>query len=86
MSKLSFWDIRNKKYSLDVLESNINNLQIKDILQWQTLNADFCAKYILDENRATCDEDLYLIDIDYVLYHQPHISRNELEQKMSLYS
>ena len=87
MSKITNSDLRNNKnkYSLTELEANINNLQIKIVLNTQTLNADFCAKYILDENRATCEEDLWLIDIGYVLTKQPHITREELEEKMELY-
>ena len=87
MSKITNSDLRNNKnkYTLTELEENINNLQIKIVLNTQTLNADFCAKYILDENRATCEEDLWLIDIGYVLTKQPHITREELEEKMELY-
>ena len=87
MSKITNSDLRNNKnnYSLLELEANINNLQIKIVLNTQILNADFCAKYILDENRATCEEDLWLIDIGYVLTKQPHITREELEEKMELY-
>ena len=87
MNKITNCDLRNNKnkYSLTELEANINNLQIKIVLNTQTLNADFCAKYILDENRATCEEDLWLIDVGYVLTKQPHITREELEEKMELY-
>ena len=87
MSKITNSDLRNNKnkYSLTELESNINNLQIKIVLNTQILNAIFCAKYILDENRATCEEDLWLIDVGYVLTKQPHITRAELEEKMDLY-
>ena len=87
MSKITNSDLRNNKnkYSLTELEANINNLQIKIVLNTQTLNADFCAKYILDENRATCEEDLWLIDVGYVLTKQPHITREELEEKIELY-
>ena len=87
MSKITNNDLRNNKnkYSLTELEENINNLQIKIVLNTQILNADYCAKYILDENRATCEEDLWLIDVGYVLTKQPHITREELEEKMELY-
>ena len=87
MSKITNSDLRNNKnnYSLLELEANINNLQIKIVLNTQILNADFCAKYILDENRSTCEEDIWLIDIGYVLTKQPHITREELEEKMELY-
>ena len=82
--KLTCSDLLNNKnkYSLRELEENINNLQIKIILNTQTLDADFCAKYILDEKRCTCEEDVWLIDIGYVLEKQPHITREELEEKI----
>ena len=87
MTKLTCSDLRNNrnKYSLVELEKNIDNLQIKIILTTQILNADFCAKYILDENRTTCEEDVWLIDIGYVLHHQPHITREDLEDKIDFY-
>ena len=80
--KLTCSDLRNNKnkYSIEELERNISNLQIKIILTTQTLTADFCAKYVLDEYYATCLEDVYLIDFGYVLHHQPHITLEELEE------
>ena len=81
-TKLTCNDLRKNKnkYSIEELERNISNLQIKMILTTQTLTADFCAKYVLDEYYATCMEDVYLIDFGYVLYHQPHITQEELEE------
>ena len=76
---INWRDLYKKKYTMDVLEYNINNLQIKIILHTQILTADFCAKYILDELQATCTEDVYLIDFWYVLRHQPHITEKELD-------
>jgi len=85
--KLTCSDLRNNKnkYSIEELERNISNLQIKIILTTQTLTADFCAKYVLDEYYATCMEDVYLIDFGYVLYHQPHITREELEEAYEIF-
>ena len=79
-------DLRNNKnkYTLKELEENIDNLQIKIILNTQILDASFCAKYILDENRCTCEEDVWLSDIGYILIKQPHITREELEEKIEL--
>ena len=72
-------DLYKQHYTMDILEHNIDNLQIKIILHTQILTADFCAQYILDEAQATCMEDLYLIDFWYVLRHQPHITEKELD-------
>ena len=79
---INWRDLYKKKYTMDVLEYNINNLQIKIILHTQILTADFCAQYILDEAQATCMEDLYLIDFWYVLRHQPHITEKELDMAL----
>ena len=79
---ISWRDLYKKKYTMDVLEYNINNLQIKIILHTQILTADFCARYILDEYYCTCTEDSYLIDSGYVLYHQPHITEEELDMAL----
>jgi hypothetical protein len=75
-------DLYKKLYTMDILEHNINNLQIKIILHTQLLSADFCAKYILDESHCTCTEDVYLIDFWYVLHHQPHITEEELDRAL----
>ena len=81
IKKLTCSDLRNNKnkYTLAELEENIDNLQIKIIVNTQKLNAAFCVKYILDEKRCTCEEDVWLIDIGYVLLKQPHITREDLE-------
>jgi hypothetical protein len=79
MEKINYFDLKKKQHSMAVLEHNINNLEIKHILHTQTLDADFCAKYILDEYYCTCREDEYLIDFWYVLKHQPHITEQELD-------
>ena len=79
MNKINCRDLCRRQYSIAELEANIDNLQIKIILHTQVLTAEFCAKYILDEAHATCLEDVYLIDEGYVLTHQPHITKAELE-------
>lgn len=83
MEIINHWDLRKKQYSMEVLENNINNLEIKTILHTQKLTADFCAKYILDEYYCTCMEDVYLIDYGYVLNHQPHITESELDESLA---
>ena len=80
MIKLTYWDLIKNKYSMEELEANVNHLEIKHILHHQTLTAEFCAKYVLNEDYATCEEDLYLIDIGYVLYHQKHLTREMIEK------
>lgn len=80
MEKITYFDlVKNRnKYTIQKLEANINNLEIKHILQYQKLTSNFCAKYVLNKDYASCQEDLYLIDIGYVLYHQKHLTYDEI--------
>jgi hypothetical protein len=64
-------------YSIAELEASIDNLSVKYLLNYQTLDADFCAKYILNDSCATCQEDTYICTGD-VLQKQPHLNRLEL--------
>ena len=49
------------------------------------MTAEFCVKYILDEKYMTCLEDTYLIDFNYVLQKQPHITKEELRKEYDDY-
>ena len=69
--------LRNHKFDIHILEKNINNLSLKTLLYTQTLTAEFCVKYILDQKYASCVEDTY-IDIGDVLNAQPHITKLQL--------
>jgi len=71
--------LRYHKFDIHILEKNINNLSLKTLLYTQTLTAEFCVKYILDEKYASCIEDIY-IDFGDVLNAQPHISKQDLLQ------
>jgi hypothetical protein len=76
---LSDYDlIKNKNaYSIAELIANVDNLSVKYLLNYQILDAEFCAKYILNDYCATCNEDTYICTYD-VLNKQPHITRIEL--------
>jgi hypothetical protein len=65
------------KYSIEILEKNIDNLSITRILRTQILTPEFCIKYILNEDYASCVEETYICDID-VLHNQPHIKQSDL--------
>lgn len=70
--------IKNKfAYSIAELEASIDNLSVKYLINYQKLDADFCAKYILNDYCATCQEDTYICSGD-VLHKQPHITCQEL--------
>jgi hypothetical protein len=65
------------KYDISVLEKNIAKFSLWNLLKTQVLTAEFCAKYILDEEFASSDEDTYIC-FQNVIQYQKHISENEL--------
>ena len=69
--------LRRKKYTIDLLEKNINFLSIKNLLYTQDLTPEFCVKYILNENYASCVEDTFICMGD-VLNAQKHITKKEI--------
>ena len=72
--------IKNKNcYSIAELVASVDNLSVKYLLNYQILDAEFCAKYILNDYCATCNEDTYICNGD-VLQKQPLISRLELSE------
>ena len=71
-------NLRQSKYSIEELEKNINNLNMKTIVNTQKLTIDFCVKYILNEDYAQCNEEVDLLTISYVMYNQPHLNEIEL--------
>jgi hypothetical protein len=77
-------NLRQSKYSIEELEKNINNLNMKTIVNTQKLTIDFCVKYILNEDYAQCNEEVDILTIYYVMYNQPHL--NELELIKFYYS
>ena len=76
---LTDFDLFNNRnvYSIEELEESVDNLSVKYLLNYQKLDAEFCAKYILSDYCATCNEDTYICTGD-VLLKQPHISRSDL--------
>lgn len=71
-------DLKKKMYPIEVLIKNVCHLSIKSLLRWQKLDADFCNKYILNEEYQ-CVEETYLITIEYVLQRQPHLRYEDLK-------
>jgi hypothetical protein len=71
-------DIRNIKYDIATLEKNVDSISMKACVNCQILTAEFCVKYVLNEDYMSCIEDTYCIDKNYVLDRQPHISEEEL--------
>jgi hypothetical protein len=76
-TELNDQDLLKNKYSIELIEKNINNLSISRILNTQILTPEFCVKYILNEDYASCVEETYICDLD-VLIRQPHIKQTDL--------
>lgn len=72
------------KYSIEILEQNINNLNKKILLATQKLTVDFCIKYILDLATDNGSEDSYIYDVDYILDFQKHLTKQEFKQLLML--
>ena len=77
-------DLYKKKYDIHILEQNIKNLNKKALLNNQILTADFCVKYILDNDIESGSEDSYIFDKIYILERQPHITEEDFDNCYSL--
>jgi hypothetical protein len=78
MSVIKNEDLYKNKYQLDILAENIMNLSGKILLNTQHLTAEFCAKYILNDNYYEGVEEDYLYSGDFVLQKQKHITKEDL--------
>jgi hypothetical protein len=78
--KITTRDLLNNKYDIQTLENQIDDLDLKVILRTQTLTAEFCIKYILNDNYASCVEDTYYFDYNRVLSHQTHLTEKQLDE------
>jgi len=76
-------DLRKKenknKYSQEELERNTTGLRFLTILRTQKVNAQFIAKYILNDDYYEGIEDDYKFTEDNILRWQPHITKEELD-------
>ena len=73
---ISNYDIIKNKYSIEILEKNINDLSLWKILQTQIVTADFCVKYFYCVKSLQCDErPIYLHDI---LAWQEHLTKDDI--------
>ena len=69
-------DLYKNQYDYETLKTNIYAVSLIDILKTQILTADFCVKYILNEDFQFCEEDK-LITMNMVKKCQPHITNSE---------
>ncbi len=76
-------DLRKKenknKYSQEELERNTMGLRFITILHTQKVNAQFIAKYILNDDYYEGIEDDHKFTEDNILRWQPHITKEELD-------
>lgn len=80
-TKVTNTDLLNNrnKYSIDILEQNVEHLDAKMLLATQTLTPEFCVKYILDLDIESGGEESYIFDTCYILNFQKHITEKELK-------
>jgi len=71
------------KHSRDILKKHIYELHLIDILKTQILDVKFIINYILNKNYQLTESEK-LINIDMVLYYQPHINEEELLKALRL--
>ena len=76
-------DLRINKYNIETLERNVDNINMKTCVNTQILTAEFCVKYVLNEDYMSCIEDTYCIDTGYVLKRQPHLTYKEIMHEYS---
>jgi len=84
--KITNYDLYKQKYDMLILALNICNLNSKTILNTQILDAEFCAKYILNDDFYEGFEEDYTVDFNYVLNKQPHIKKEDLEHFIEITS
>ncbi len=70
--------LRKNRYDIASLERNIDNLSLRTLLYTQYLTPEFCVKYILNDEYASCVEDTYIC-IGDILNSQKHISLADIE-------
>lgn len=70
-------DLYRCKFDYNTLKANIYVVSLLDILKTQILTADFCVKYIINDNYQLLDEEKN-INIDMVRKYQIHLKDIDL--------
>ena len=70
-------DLHKNQYNYETLKEHLYVVSLLDIVKTQKLSAEFCVKYILNENFQFTKEE-QSITIDTVLTYQPHITLLDL--------
>ena len=66
--KITTNNLYHAKYTMDVLEKNMDRLNKKVLLCTQTLTAEFCVKHILEMDIDSGSEDSYIFYTAYKLF------------------
>jgi hypothetical protein len=77
-------DLYNNHYSRDILKKHIYDVNLIDIIKTQILDDTFVVRYILNKNYQLLKEEEE-ITIDYVLFFQPHLIKENVQQKLQEY-
>ena len=70
-------DLYKNQYNYETLKEHVYVVSLLDIVKSQKLSAEFCVKYILNENFHFLEEE-QSITVDTVLTYQPHITLLDL--------
>ena len=76
-------DLYNKMYDRETLKKHIYSVKLIDILKTQKIDVTFAVRYILNEKYQLHADDI--ISSDMVLYYQPHISCESLNDALFEY-
>lgn len=72
-------DLRVNQYSIEELEANLDDLNLRIVLNTQRLTADFCMRHmLLIEPEDYGWEDWYFFDTRRVLDRQKHLTEADL--------
>lgn len=71
-------NLRQQKYDMETLEKHVDKIDMKTCVNTQILTAEFCVKYVLNEDYMSCIEDTYCLDYSYVLSRQPHLTKEDI--------
>jgi len=71
-------NLRKQQYDIETLTANVDDLNMKECVNSQVLTAEFCVKYVLNEEYMSCIEDTYCLTYGYVLQRQPHLTKEEI--------
>jgi hypothetical protein len=69
-------DLYLNQYDYETLKTNIYVVSLIDVLKTQTLTAEFCVKYILNNKFQLADEDQN-ITMELVKKLQPHLTDDD---------